>query len=144
MALVQGLRKLARMPVSHLAHALGVDYEAALEVQKLVRAKLVDSGAGMGATDVAEATQDAYSHDRYGPVAWECIAGFLVEDEGYSAGAAEEVLRSKHMRWAMDEADDPKTSAARVEAFRAYYRKNRGSINRMLLEEGIEPSEAVA
>lgn len=52
---------------------------------------------------IAEATQDAYSYDRYTRPGWVGAARKMAA-AGYNAQQVEAVLRSKHMRWASDAA----------------------------------------
>lgn len=52
---------------------------------------------------VAAATQNAYSVARYTGPAWRMIIRNLAE-AGFDANQIEQVLRSKHMRWAADSA----------------------------------------
>ena len=55
-------------------------------------------------TQVVAAAEGAYSQDRYTAFAWTRIARFLLH-EGATQAEAEWVLRSKHMRWASDNAN---------------------------------------
>jgi len=51
---------------------------------------------------IARRTEDAHSHDRYGPTSWRMCVRFLLI-RGLDGDQAEAFLRSKHMRWAADE-----------------------------------------
>lgn len=62
-----------------------------------------------------DVTQDAYSFERYGEEAWlEAIR--YMKSKGLTHTQTEVMLRSKHMRWAMDVAGDKN----KKQAFRKY------------------------
>lgn len=65
------------------------------------------------AAEVAAATTDAYSFERYGAKAWEATALALFA-LGLSARGVEAVLRSKWMRWAADAAGNKRPDAVAV------------------------------
>jgi len=56
---------------------------------------------------VAAATQDAYSFEAYGEQGWRGCA-LLLRTRGLDKFEIEAVLRSKHMRWAADDAGKTK------------------------------------
>lgn len=51
--------------------------------------------------DIYEETRNAYSHDRYGKVAWKNAITLLIA-AGYTSEQVVEILCSKYMRWAAD------------------------------------------
>jgi hypothetical protein len=69
---------------------------------------------------LAERTLDAYSADRYR--SWRACAAILLR-RGMTEREAEAVLRSKHMRWAADEASisSRRVSSAALERYLAKY-----------------------
>jgi hypothetical protein len=84
------------------------------------------------AVQIADDTDGAYSRYAYSARAWRQIAQHLL-DIGYSAAAATEVLRSKHTRWFRDGLDDNQAPTAK--RFASYVKKNRASIDGMLVRE---------
>lgn len=70
------------------------------------------------AEQIAAATQDAYSCDRYAPDQWVAVATLLLE-EGATPAQVEWIMRSKHMRWAGDCATYA-YGTMQSEAFRGY------------------------
>ena len=74
------------------------------------------------AHDIANKTRDAYSFHRYGENAWFKVARFLIA-EGYTLEAVNEILRSKHMRWAADHSSGQKGG---YNVFRKYYLQIQG------------------
>lgn len=58
---------------------------------------------------MSERTQDAYSHDRYQGEWGACVALLLAR--GFTEEQTEAILRSKHMRWAADEAGEATAGA---------------------------------
>lgn len=80
---------------------------------------------------LAKKTSDAYSFDYYGATEWLKIIQFLL-GRGYSNEAVEEIVRSKHTRWAADSRRDVEADAM---DFFNYYRKNSDGIDAMLREE---------
>ena len=69
------------------------------------------------ADELAAATQDAYSADRYGE-SWRAVALLLVR-QGYSDEIIEAILRSKYTRWAADAWDE-----ATAKRFKQYMLEN--------------------
>ena len=73
-----------------------------------------------------ELTADAYSRDRYTDAGWRGSIQKMAR-AGYSSRQIEAVLRSKHMRWAADNAGrNGSTTAAN---FEAYWTKTYGGFN---------------
>jgi hypothetical protein len=90
------------------------------------------------AREIAERTTDAYSFDlSYSMTAWRGVTKFLLE-QGYSAGAVECILRSKHTRWADDMQgrglDGHRMTRAR---FERYFATARRHIDAMLRDERV-------
>lgn len=56
------------------------------------------------ADEVANATSDAYSFERYAPGAWKASCRMLAR-EGYDAREIEAIMRSKWTRWAGDSSE---------------------------------------
>lgn len=71
------------------------------------------------AREIASRTEDAYSFGIYSRREWLRITRFLLHEEGYSDIDVEEILRSKHMRWASDHADGDRHMT--LAKFQAYY-----------------------
>ncbi len=68
---------------------------------------------------LASSTEDAYSFGLYySRREWLKITRFLFE-QGYSAAEVEEILRSKHMRWAADHSEKHKSIL--LADFESYY-----------------------
>lgn len=77
-------------------------------------AEMADSEKEVAAMTIADETgADAYSYDRYGEEAWRESARALL-DAGYTKDQTREILRSKVMRWAADQAEPKKPSAKAV------------------------------
>lgn len=68
--------------------------------------------------ELIDVTQDAYSFERYGEEAW-LKAICYMKRKGLTRTQTEVILRSKHMRWAMDDAGDENKNSA----FRKYAAK---------------------
>jgi hypothetical protein len=72
------------------------------------------------ADQVAAATEDAYSFDRYGATNWLRACRMLAR-RGYNAREIEAFMRSKHTRWAGDTAN--KNSGVTAKDLEAYISK---------------------
>lgn len=75
-----------------------------------------------------------YSYDRVAWTYWNAFANALVE-RGYTEAQAMEILKSKHMRWMLDGADDKiERLAERMVADYLKDARNKTSIDAMLKE----------
>jgi len=89
-------------------------------------------------TALAVLTSNAYSADTYGPTQWRKVAAFLL-DRGYSMDEAEQIMRSKWMRWAADAyATGERAGAACVEmwlnaTFKGSLSAERAAVKRELM-----------
>ncbi len=93
------------------------------------------------AEEIASRTEDAYSLGLYySDREWLRITRFLLHEEGYSDIDVEEILRSKHMRWAADHSE--KSGHVTLENFKDYYnfdgyrKSNKRYIEEMLHDLG--------
>lgn len=84
---------------------------------------------------IAKRTEDAFSYGLYySTTSWRRIAEWLLQ-LGYAPAVVEEILRSKHMRWASDStAKNPMKMT--LEKFQAYFNQhdNRKEVDRMLTD----------
>lgn len=92
------------------------------------------------AEEIASRTEDAYSLGLYySDREWLRIIRFLLHEEGYSDIDVEEILRSKHMRWASDHFDgDRHMTLAKFQTyynFDGYRQSNKQYIREMLDDE---------
>lgn len=78
---------------------------------------------------LAQRTSDAYSYDRYR--SWNAVCAWLLK-QGWSEEQAEEILRSKYMRWAADRCNGDKASVNHLATFMV---QNDGSS--IMLEVGL-------
>lgn len=56
------------------------------------------------AKHMSEETADSFSFDRYGEAAWRATILWLLQ-QGYTYSGVEAIMRSKHTRWAADNAN---------------------------------------
>jgi hypothetical protein len=71
--------------------------------------------------------------ERAANIYWNAFANRLIQ-RGYTQSEAMEILKSKHMRWMLDDADD-KVELLAKRMCDVYVEKNKKDINTMLKEE---------
>lgn len=80
------------------------------------------------AEKLANKTHDAYSFDYYGEAEWLKIVQFLF-GKGYNEEDVEQIVRSKHTRWASDSSREVDADAI---DFVNHFQKYENGINEML------------
>lgn len=94
------------------------------------------SAMNLGVVDeISQKTSDAYSFDRYGKKLWDEIIQWLLEG-GYNEKEIEVILRSKYMRWGMDQMGDKGS----LEEFDDYFSDHEDGIQEMIYDE-LGPEE---